>query len=84
MEQGLNIEKRQYSVGMDTMVITGFTDDALKELKRMPNAEAADTLLATLDTLNGGIGTQWKRGYGVYGVWFDNEAAYVNIGTSCD
>ena len=69
---------------MDTVKVTGFTDGELSELKSMEHYEARDALLDMLNTRNNGIGTQWVCGYGVYGMWFDNEAAYINIGRSCD
>lgn len=80
----LKIEKKQYSPGIDTMTITGFNDGELSELKSMEHHEAREKLLEMLDSRNGGIGKQWVCGYGVYGLWFDNEAAYLNIGSSCD
>ena len=70
--------------GMQTMRISGFSDGELNELKSMEHYEAKDTLLNMLDTRNDGMGTVWMCGYGVYGLWFDNEYAYLNIGTSCD
>ena len=80
----LSIEKRQYTPGWDTMRVSGFTDAELAELKRMPHEESGEKLLELLDSRCDGIGTCWTCGYGVRGHWFDNEAAYVNIGTNCD
>ena len=80
----LTIEKKQYSSGMDTMKITGFNDGELSELKSMAHEEAKNKLLEMLDSRNNGTGTMWLCGYGVYGLWFDNEFAYLNIGRSCD
>lgn len=80
----LTIEKKQYSSGMDTMKITGFGDGELSELKSMEHNEAKEKLLDMLDKRNNGTGTQWMCGYGVWELWFDNEAAYMNIGKSCD
>ena len=80
----LTIEKKQYSSGMDTMKITGFDDGELSELKSMAHEEAKDKLLEMLDSRNDRLGTRWSCGYGVYSHWFDNEAAYMNIGSSCD
>ena len=70
--------------GMKTMMIDGLTDAELKELKRMDHQEAGEKLLQIVDERNNGIATQWKCGNGVYGFWFDNECAFVNIGDSCD
>ena len=80
----LTIEKKPYSRGMDFVKITGLTDAELYELKSMENQQAKEALIDLLDRLNNGIGSSWARGNGIYGVWFDNEAAYLNIGNSCD
>lgn len=80
----LTIEKQQQYGGLQTMRIGGFDDGELNELKSMEHYEAKDKLLEMLDSRNGNIGTCWHNGYGVYGLWFDNEYAYLNIGTSCD
>ena len=80
----LTIEKRETTFGKTTMRIGGFLDGELNELKSMEHYEAADKLLEMLDSRNDNIGTCWHNGYGVYGIWFDNEYAYVNIGASCD
>lgn len=81
----LTVEKKEYnSAGLNTMKITGFSDGELSELKSMTNEEAQDTILEMLDSRNGGLGTCWACGYGVYSLWFDEEAAYMNIGRSCD
>ncbi len=81
----LTIERTNYgNSGLDTMKITGFTDAELSELKSMEHNEAMDALIDMLNYRNGNIGTAWRCGYGVYGMWFDNEAAYMNIGKSCD
>ena len=80
----LKVDMIQRMGGMDTMKISGFGDGELSELKSMDHYEAKDKLLEVLDSRNDGIGTMWACGYGVYGMWFDNEAAYLNIGNSCD
>ena len=69
---------------ISTMRISGFNDGELNELKSMEHGEACEKLLEMLDDRNHGCGTTWHNGYGVYGVWFDNEYAYVNVGNSCD
>lgn len=78
------IENIHASSTMNTMRISGFKDGELSELKSMEHHEAGEKLLEMLDDRNGKIGTCWHNGYGVYGIWFDNEFAYVNIGKSCD
>jgi len=80
----LTVDRIQRMGGMDTMKIAGFGDGELSELKSMDHYEAKDKVLEMLDARNDGIGTMWSCGYGVFGLWFDNEAAYLNIGTSCD
>ena len=80
----LTIEKRPCGNGMDTARIGGFTDGELSELKSMEHFEAREALLDMLNTRNNGIGTAWACGGGVYSLWFDNEYAYMNIGSSCD
>ena len=80
----LTIDKKADNGALRTMQIGGFEEGELSELKSMEHFEAKDKLLEMLDSRNGGIGTCWVCGYGVYGVWFDNEYAYINIGTSSD
>ena len=70
--------------GIRTMRISRFGDGELNELKSMEHKEATDVILNLLDRRNQGLGTQWKCGYGVWGMWFDNEYAYMNIGSNCD
>ena len=70
--------------GLDTMKIAGFADGELAELKSIEHGEARKKLLDMLDERNNGTGTMWQCGNGVYGLWFDNEFAYLNIGRSCD
>ena len=80
----LTVEKQSQYGGLQTMRIGGFNDGELNELKSMEHHEAKDKLLEMLNSRNGNLGTCWHNGYGVYGLWFDNEYAYLNIGTSCD
>lgn len=80
----LKIEKMQCTGSLDTMKISGLTDSELSELKSMEHYESKETLLTLLDNRNNGQGTRWSCGNGVYGLWYDNEFAYLNIGKSCD
>ena len=80
----LTIEKQDCTRTMDTMKITGFADGELEELKNLPHRESGEKLLEMLDKRNDGIGSTWHNGYGVWSHWFDEEAAYVNIGRNCD
>lgn len=82
--QKLTLEKKPCTRAMDTMKIGGFADGELEMLKRLPNHDARVVLLDMLDERNNGIATAWHRGYGIFGLWFDNEFAYLNIGRSCD
>ena len=69
---------------METKRISGFRDGELQKLKMLKNADAKEKLLDMLDTRNNKIATCWHNGEGIYGLWFDNEFAYLNIGRSCD
>lgn len=80
----LTIDKQPCTNALDTMKITGFTDNELSELKSMEHNESKEVLLQMLNDRNGGLGTAWMCGYGVYGLWYDNDAAYLNIGKTCD
>lgn len=80
----LTIEAIDSTGGLQTMRVGGFLEGELEKLKAKPNLEAKEMLLNMIDERNDGRGTCWLCGYGVYGVWFDNEFAYVRIGTSCD
>lgn len=80
----LDVRKIQSMAGMDTMRIGGFGDGELSELKSMEHHESKEKLLALLDLRNQGLGTTWVCGNGIYGVWYDNEYAYMNVGSSCD
>ena len=77
-------DERSGGRDMKTKVIGGFRKGELQALKSMPHEEAKELLLTWLDDRNDSIGTCWKCGYGVYGLWFDNEYAYLNVGTSSD
>lgn len=67
-----------------THKVTGFEDDELYRLNMLPHSKAEDELIRILDERNGNLGTRWACGYGILGLWFDNEAAYVRTGNSCD
>ena len=69
---------------MRVMRIGNFCEGELSELKSMDHFEAKEKLLDMIDARNDGQATLWVCGYGVYGLWFDNEYAYLNVGTSCD
>lgn len=70
--------------GMRTMRITCFPGDELPTLRRLPNKDAKYRLFEMLDKRNNNTATNWGCGYGIYAVWFDDVAAYVNVGDSSD
>ena len=80
----LTVEEIGKTGGMRTMKVTGFQDGELNELKSMEHHEAREKVMEMLDSRNDGLGNRLVCGYGVYGLWFDNEAVYFNAGTSCD
>lgn len=80
----LTIEKQPCTGAIDTMRIGGFSDGELSELKSMEHYDAKEALLDMLDRRNNGIATVWHNGYGIYGLWFDNEYAYLNVGKTSD
>lgn len=82
--QALTIEKIQHTPGMDTFRISGFEDGELYELKSLKHREAEEKMIHLLDERNGNKGSCWAYGYGIYGLWFDNEYAYMNVGDKCD
>ena len=80
----LKIDRSDGDRGTETYRVTGFKDGELYEIKDMPHAKAEDEIIRILDERNGNKGTCWAQGYGIYGVWFDNDAAYLRVGNSCD
>ena len=80
----LTLQAMPCTMGMDTLRITGFEDGELSELKSMEHGESGRKLLDMLDVRNDGAGTMYMCGYGVYGHWFDDDSAYINVGRSCD
>ena len=84
MAQPLTIKRNPFGMGMDNIIITGFTDEELSELKSMEHHEAMEKIVEMLNSRNQGKGKEFQCGYGIYGLWFDNEAAYMRVGDSCD
>ena len=80
----LKLERSRYGSGLDMVKVSGFSENELSELKSMEHMEAKEKLIDMLDSRNQGEGTRLACGYGMYGLWFDNEAAYMNVGSSCD
>ena len=67
-----------------THKVTGFEEGELYKLKMLPHYKAEEELIRILDERNENLGTRLARGYGILGLWFDNEAAYIRTGNSCD
>lgn len=67
-----------------TMKITGFTEQELHELNSMDYRDMKETLLNIIDDRNKNTATCWHNGYGIYCAWIRDDAAYVEIGKSCD
>lgn len=80
----LNLERNHYSGGLDHIKISGFRDGELNELKSMEHHEAEEKVIQMLNDRNHGEGTALACGYGIYGMWFDNEAVYLSVGNTCD
>lgn len=80
----LKVETHRYGMGVNTMKISGFTNQELKELGSMEQSELGDAVLDILDRRNGNIGTRWKCGYGVYRTWMHGDAVFMEVGASCD
>ena len=81
----LTIESpRQMIIGTQVKKITGFTDEEISELNSMDYREMKETVLNILDERNGNIGTCWACGNGVYQMWINDGAVFVEIGSSCD
>lgn len=80
----LKVETNRYGIDVNTMKVSGFTNQEIKELGSMEQKELESTVLDMLDRRNGNIGTCWKNGYGVYQTWLSGDAVFMTIGTSCD
>ena len=80
----LKIDRKPYGPGLEEVRVSGFSDGELSELKSMEHREAQQKLIDLLNRRNNNIGTCWANGNGIYGIWFDNEYAYLNIGSSSD
>lgn len=80
----LKVETDRYGLGVNTMKVSGFTNQELKELGSMEQGELEETVLDMLDKRNGNIGTCWKYGCGVYRVWLYGDAVYMEVGSGCN
>lgn len=83
----LTVSEFRKGIGVTVMRVDGLTEEEIQELKDMPYPDMKDTLLNTLDEHCNGIGTVWKRGKGVYSVYFNNlepESVFLEIGTNSD
>lgn len=67
-----------HSRTFDTLKITGFDEEAFRGLKAMQHEDARKALVGLLGKIGESSGEAWaKRRVG--GVWFDEEAAYMNL-----
>jgi len=80
----LTVLKTFDCIGTQTMKVSGFTEAELADLNAMYYQEMKKAVLDELDKRNGGLGTRWHNGYGVYHMWIKDNAVYVEIGNSCD
>ena len=80
----LKLEQSRYGTSLDMVKITGFNDGELSELKSMEHSEAKEKLIEMMDSRNKNMGSCYANGNGIYGLWFDDEAAYISVGRSCD
>lgn len=82
MANPLTINRNPFGMGMDNVIITGFTDEELYKLKCMEHHDAIDAVVEMLDSRNQGKGQEFRSGYGICSLWFDNEAVYMRVGES--
>lgn len=84
MTNPLTLERNPFGMGFDTVRIIGFTDEELYELKQLDHPDAINKVVELLNARNNGKGNELQCGYGIYGLWFDNEYVYLRVGDSCD
>ena len=73
--------------GVREMQVKGFTPEEMEEIAGMDSGTMKVTVLDLLDKRNSNLGTNWLRGYGVYGMRLHPalpDSVLVTIGTSCD
>ena len=80
----LTIETYRKGFGVDTLKLTGFTEDEMYELQHCDYREIKEIVIDIANKRNDGIGYQWARGYGIYNAWTTSEAVYIEVGQSCD
>lgn len=80
----LQVTESRRNVGTRVMKVEGFSQKELSELNSMEYREMKDAVLTALDNRNGGIGSVWSAGYGVYTVWIMNNCVFLEVGTNCD
>ena len=80
----LTIESIYDTCATHVVKISGFTEEELHQLNSLGYKEFKEAVLEALDKRNGGLGTRWKYGYGVYLMWISDNAVMAEVGKSCD
>ena len=87
MNEALQVTTFYEGYGSKVMKVDGFSDSDLDDLRRMDYRDMIQQVLEALDKCNGGMGTQWKAGYGVFSAYMNGQypkSIFVEIGKSCD
>ena len=87
MGEALQVSVFYEGYGSKVMKIDGFSDEDLDELRRMDYRDMKKEVLEALDRYNGGLGTCWQNGNGVYSAYMNGQypkSIFVEIGKSCD
>lgn len=84
MTNPLTLERNPFGMGFDTVRIIGFTDEEMYNLRSLDHHEAIEKIVEILNDRNQGKGEEFRSGYGIYGLWFDNEYVYMRVGDSCE
>lgn len=74
-------------IGIKVMKIEGFSDEEFYDLTHMDYRDMKTEVLRLLDVRNGGLGTTWFRGYGVFAMYTNNSypnCIFVEMGNNCD
>lgn len=80
----LTIEIWRAGFGVNTLKITGFTEAEMEELKHCDYRDLKTRVVEIADERNGNIGTCWTRGYGIYNAWTNDNAVFIEVGSSSD
>lgn len=83
----LKIEQVETDRFFNLMQVSGFTEEDMENLNSLDRNAMEAAALEMIDRRNGGIGSCWKRGYGVYGFFPHPRmkgTLMFRIGNSCD